>query len=488
MSKVTYDLVQQMTMREKAHFKRFAQTYSSTPDKNYLKLYAYLQEQPAYDAAAMKQHFAAEPFGAYLSSELNYLLERLLDSLTHFHAEATPYRKLLRLIQYIELLNEREFRAKAQKMLARAKKLAYRYEEFTIILDLVRLEEEILFRHGVINFTQQLQQLKDERSQVMAQIQNLTELRLLREQVRDLQFTVRWVEEPQQYPHIYANPLLDDAAQALSLGAQENWHYIQGVRAYLVRQFDKGRAANRQYVLFIDEHSHLFKKSKWLPALSNYMFMSALAREADCFEDGLKRLLALRSDAELDQPYISYIYYSRLLEYHYQFGEVAQTAALVPEISAYFQQYAPQLGQAESDYLTRLLVRSCIITGQPSAALDWVHRWHEVKKSDHALDIVRLLTLVAYWEMDYLEVLEAEAISCRKNLKAIGQLSPLAKALTRFFRRYATAAPNAALRQQLRKDLHQQLQALASDPAENQLLLFFDFVGWAAQGGMAGRG
>ena len=59
MPDLTFDFVSSLTFREKAYFKRFSQTYSSKENKNYLKIYSFLEKQKAYDEKALKEFFSA---------------------------------------------------------------------------------------------------------------------------------------------------------------------------------------------------------------------------------------------------------------------------------------------------------------------------------------------------------------------------------------------------------------------------------------------
>ena len=107
------------------------------------------------------------------------------------------------------------------KVLKQAKSLAYHFEEFTIIFQLIQMEEEILFSHGILHFTAHLEKLKKEREEITQKIQNLNELKLLKVLARELQFIdMPQITNPENHPRVFANPFLEDKKNINSLKAQ----------------------------------------------------------------------------------------------------------------------------------------------------------------------------------------------------------------------------------------------------------------------------
>lgn len=478
MGRMIYDFVQSLTMREKAYFKRFSRVYSDKDNSNYLRIFEALEKQTDFEPELLQKTFANDAFGQYLSSEQHYLLEQLLDSLINFHFESSHHRRILKLILYVDLLTERGFRKKAQKILRQAKTLAYQHEEFSLILKLIQTEEEILFSHGVLNFTQQLQLLRAEREEVTSKIQNFNDLRLYREQVRELQFTAGYIHQPEHYPNIYNNPLLENEEMALSIGARENWHYIQGLKHYLLRDFVRSQEANQQYLAFFELHEAFFKKSKKLPLLSNLMYQSALIKDKYWFEEAGRQLEQLKNEKDCDRHYIAYIQYARWFEWYYQCEDLLNTRRLMKEVDGFLQDHSRDLGSTEVDYLCRLMIRAAITTQQWSLAPQWVHWWYKTKKSNHGLRYIRLYTLIAYYELGYKQLLESEVLSTQKILRQHKQLGQLEQVLIAFFKNYIRFFESPEQLRQLLISLWEQLLEIKVNPIENQSFITFGFDKW----------
>lgn len=482
MSEFAYNFIHSLRMREKAYFKRYAQLQSNSAKKNYLRLYEALEQQEYYDKNQLLKRFEGEPLSRHFSSEANYLAEQLLNSLTNFHFETSNSRKLIKLILQIDLLTERGFRKKAQKVLNKAKKMADKFEEFSIKLKLIQLEEELLFKHGILHFTQQLQVLQEERSQITQKIQNLNELRLLREQIRELQFSAGFVRQPEKFPHLFANPILDEEQHALSLNAKENWHYIQCLRHYLLLDFRAAKIANHTYFLFFKQHASFFKQKKLLPVLSNLLYFSALDKDQELFAVALSELQQLETEKEVDQHYVKYIKYARILELYYQTNDSTNTRVILTEAQPFTKNHHHELGGTERDYLVRLIIRAHIQAQQWEEAQDWINFWYKVKEANHAINILKLFSLIIYCELDYRHLLASERISSTKLLQKLKQYGPLEKQFLQFFKKW-NKIPTAELGDQLilLEELIADLEDLEVQNIQQMPLVFFNFKAWATQ-------
>jgi len=478
MSDLIFNFIHSLSLREKAYFSRHAQLHNSSEDKNYLKIYKYLEKQKKYDESALKLHFKDETFVKYLSSEKHYLLEQLLNSLINFHSNASNNKKLLRLISYISILSEKGFRKKATKILRQAKTLAYKHEEFTIILQLIQMEEEILFSHGILNYVKQLETLKKEREDITNKIQNLNELRLLKAQARELQYEfMPHVSDPSKFPHIFDNPLLKDQDQVKSLKGKEVWHYINCIVSYLVRDFRKSHSLYIEYLNFFEENNYLFNNNQKLPLLSNYMYLSAKALEEKHFMIGLQKLTDLLGEKDIDSAYIYYIKYARILELYYKTNNVVATKALLSEISDYIEKNSEKFGDTEIDHIIILLIRAGIETKQFAKAQQWVNLWYKKVTIDVSLNIVKLFAMIIYYELGYENLLTHEINSTYKVLKKRKKLTKLEQTFIRFLKK-SINAPNAAKNRLAFENLSQSLLEIKKDPTHNILFEQFDFLKW----------
>jgi len=307
-----HGFVHKLSLSEKAYFKKFASFHHGNKDKNYLKLYDLFIGQanfvekelaPALDKIGLAKHY---------SSEQNYLYRQLMTSLINFHFENTTYRKLSKQILAIDLLMEKGFRKKANKVLRRAKKLATDLEEFSILLKLTQLEEEILFREGILNFTKKLEELKQERQRIMLIMENYSDLRLLREQVRELQYTVRYTREFENYPDLLNPSLLTHASNALSVKALSHWYYIEMSIANMMGDVQKSLEAGNLTLELIEQYPALFPSLQRAVTLSNIIYDAILMNDRSLFNE---KMIQLKNQTDVNKFYLKYVEYVRKLKF-----------------------------------------------------------------------------------------------------------------------------------------------------------------------------
>ncbi len=473
-------LIRSLSAREKSYFKRYSRIHGDNPDRNYLHIYEFLQKQADYDESRLKEHFKARPFVKYLSSEKNYLFDQLLNSLMNFHLNTSVRGKLARSVLHVDILMQRGFDKKARKILKHAKKLAYRYEEFTTIQILIRFEEEIIFKHGVINSVDELNVLEKEREECIARVNNINKLRILKAQARELQFIEQYyVKDPGKYPHIFDNPLLEEESQALSVIARDYWYYIREIRHYLLREFDKSFQWLEKYLAFFEAHEYLFDANKKLPLLSNYLYLASKTQQPEKFGAALEKLKALRSVHGIEGHYIDYIIFSRQLELYYRSGDRETTSSLLPGAEDFYGKYSVLLGPTERDYFIILLIRTCIYLGHYQKGQQWLNRWYESDGVEVSFSLIKLLGMMVYYELGHLSLVASECESAYKTLRKRNRLGTLENEFIRFFKYASQQEEGPGLRARLER-FHNALLEIRGNPEQNMLFEYFDFSRWTA--------
>ena len=115
MSIVLYELVKSMTLSEKGYFKRIAKIHADKNNKNYLKIYEVVEKSKTYDKNTLSNHFKGTTIEKYLSSEVNYLKEKILISLFNFNMNRTKRNQIQKGILIVESLATKGFQKEALK-------------------------------------------------------------------------------------------------------------------------------------------------------------------------------------------------------------------------------------------------------------------------------------------------------------------------------------------------------------------------------------
>ncbi len=470
-----HNFVHSLNLSEKAYFKKFASFHHGNQDKNYLRLYALLMKQPQFSEEELTPELDKIGLAKYYGSEQNYLYRQLMTSLINFHFENTTYRKLTKQILAINLLMEKGFRKKANKVLRKAKKLATDLEEFSILLKLVQLEEEILFREGILNFTKKLQELKNERQRIMLIIENYSDLRLLREQIRELQYKIKYVHETDelQYKDLMAPSLMSDPSNALSNKAKSHWLYVKMSIANLRLDFRQSADMGYQTLDLIRQHPALFPPMQSAVTISNLLFDAVLLCDRRLFDDLMKQLKAQTS---VSPNYLIYVEYVRKL----RFGIFNQDWDLLRDTvgpaNHFMVNHNKLIEAAQRGNLFLLLVASWMELGKFNEAVELLNVWEQLSDKKLYLAFRRMARLISYYELKWHNLLESEIQSAYKVLKKHGVYEKREQVLMAFFR---VVIKKSTHQKQALFQLREKLTVIEENPNLKLFYPAFNYLRWA---------
>ena len=137
-----FQLIKSLTKSEKRYFKLSSTLQSG--EKNYIKLFEAIENQFIYDEEAIKFLFKKETFIKHLPSEKNHLYNLILKSLRNFYTDNSADAILQELLRNIELLYNKALYKECIKNINKAKSIAYNYEKYYFLLDIINWEKRII--------------------------------------------------------------------------------------------------------------------------------------------------------------------------------------------------------------------------------------------------------------------------------------------------------------------------------------------------------
>ena len=173
-----FSLIKSLTKSEKRFFK--LNSSLQTGDKNYLKIFDFIEKQKKYDEEELKEHFKNETFVKHLPSEKNHLYKLLLKSLRSYYSDRTVSSQLKQEIKNVEILYKKALYKECNKLVKRAKDLAKEYEKFYYWCELINWEKKLLeeaYESGI--FSQNLDELIKEETEVIEKLRNLAEYHIM---------------------------------------------------------------------------------------------------------------------------------------------------------------------------------------------------------------------------------------------------------------------------------------------------------------------
>ncbi len=469
MSKYVHDLVNKMTMREKGYFKTMS-SLSGNDDKNYLRLYKYVEQNSNYNQSDVREKFKDSSLGKYLSSEYNYLAEQLIKSLVNYHFDKSEKNKIRKSIQFINILIDKGLRKKALKILRHIKKLAYKNEYFSEVLTLIDLEEELLFKQGILGFTEKLKDFSAERQLLIDKINNLTRFRLLREEIKELWFQEGYLSSKIKSHPVLNAPILSGKEKAFSVRALEHWHYIVAMRDFVLQKHNNAISKFDDGIVFIRQHKNLFKVDVFLVYLSNYLFNCALVKDISAFKVAIAKLKTVE-----ETNYTKYIYYSRSLEMYYQINDFKKSEQLDNEVFNFIKNNSNEMQLTQYNYIYFLLVRNKIIQRDFEKALDYINQWLQLKLIAYYYMHIKLFMLIIHLEMQNHILLKSEISTAYKILKRHKQYNITAKKMIGLFKQILRSPKNEY---QFLLTVAQEFSEMNFKEIKQKNYKYFDYLIW----------
>lgn len=477
MSLLLFNLVKSMTISEKVHFKRNARTHSGKDNKNYLKIYNFIEEAEFFDKDTLADHFKGTTIEKYLSSEVNYLKEKILINLFNFNMNKTKRNKIQRGIILVESLAEKGFQKEALKKLKAIKKIAIKQEEFTWILRLIELEEILIFKEGILGYKAILEQLHQLRSETNEIIQNLNNYHIIRQEIREFQFSNKLlIDDLESLKEVRKNPLIETDKNCLSIRAKEHWLYIHVLINYISRDFSAGLAVSSDYVDFMSKNIHFFDENKILPALSNYIFHAALNVDKDHFSRGENLLIALSKRKKISSLYVKYILCTRNLEYAYCANDMLLMEKYLDLSIDLVENHSGEYENSQIQYLLMVIVRGAIVLKQHDKGMYYCNLWHQIGVMPIKNLSAKLFSIIIHFELGYLELIRSEVVLLKKLEKSHVR----DKMLIRHFYNFINSILKYPERRNISIDTFQKgLKSISKNDKNYFSFMSFDYYQWS---------
>jgi hypothetical protein len=275
-----FDLIKSLSKSEKRFFKLNSTLQSG--EKNYLKIFDYIEGLEEYDEVKLKKTFENERFIQHLPSEKNHLYKLILKSLRLFYSDQSIGSILSQEIKNIELLYNKALYTECEKFIIRAKKIAISYEKFYYWHELLAWEKKLIeyaYEEGELHRT--LDDVVAEEEDVIAKLRNLAEYQALYSRINNLfrsEGFTRNEEEKKLVETIANHHLISGKNTAISTRATTMCYYIKGLCS----------ATNRDYTssyLFFNKVRAILDKSNLLKDDLGKRYILTLSHLSHCYLD-----------------------------------------------------------------------------------------------------------------------------------------------------------------------------------------------------------
>lgn len=483
-----FNLIKSMTKSEKRFFKLSSSLQSG--DKNYLKLFDEIEKQEEYDEELIKEVFKKEQFIKHLPSEKNHLYKTILKSLRAFHADRSISSILRQEIKNIEILFFKALYKECGKFIARAKKLAYEYEKFYYLFELINWEKQLLeeaIEHG--HFDTNLNELLEEEEQVIEKLRNLAEYQMLYSKINYLYRSggfSRNESERKEVDAIANHPLIKGKNTALSIRAASICYYIQGLCAATNRNFDLSYIKFLKVKSILDDNEKIKEDlpKRYIRAIKNLLYCYIESGNLDQAEiligemrDLIKQKGFDNTDSEVKIFTASYIAELLINDRRGNFQNSLRTAE---EIEKGIDKYGEKINKEQLIVFYYNLAYVYFGNQDYNKALKFVNvllNDNEQKLRQDIYNFTRFFNLVIHFELQNYELIEYLLKSTNRYLKKLEKEYQSEQVILKYFRKLSKHQSEQS-RQEVFVEFKTKLDELLKNPKEQVILQYFDFPSW----------
>lgn len=252
-------LIKSLTKSEKRFFK--LSSAIQTGEKNYLKIFDFIEKSSEYDESELKDHFKNERFIKHLPSEKNHLYKLILKSLRSFYSEQSISSILKEELKNIEILFNKALYKECRKFLKRAKRIASESEKFYYLIELIAWEKKLIeefYESG--DFNVNLEEIIKEEEEVIAKLRNLAEYHVLYSKINAIFRSggfAKNAEERKTVDEIADYHLIKGKNTAISTRAASICYYIKGLCAATQRNYKDSYTFFNKTKSILDDHPKL---------------------------------------------------------------------------------------------------------------------------------------------------------------------------------------------------------------------------------------
>ena len=473
-------LIKSLSKAEKRYFKLFVA--SAQGDKNYLRLFDYIDRQEQYDEKAIKKHFAGEKFTRQLHVTKIYLFNLILKSLRNYHQKISIDAEIKDLLREVEILFRKDLLDPCHYTLEKADKLATTHEKMHYFPEIGSWKRKLLLaRQGPGRSKIQINEVLQQEQQALAKLSRLHQYWYLTVNMFDILGPAADPQKMKPYQE-----LLDDSRQADTFQTKVLYYFLQLSWHYMRNDNEATYGYARQLIHFIEDYPERIREdpNTYATAINNCIGICLQTQKMEEVVDLIQKIKDMPAKYRLknQQPFTVKLLaqtYNIELEFYRDTRQYKKSIPTIHEINYFLSENTRYVPNSYKLLLHYQIAYLYFVQQQYSHALKWLNEIIGRNYSTTREDIQsygRILNLIIHFELGNILVLKYAVESTRRFLKKKRSLQPFEKEILRFFAKISTA-PLSEYRPLLQQ-LQTTLFADMDERAIANVLDYLDFRSW----------
>ncbi len=483
-----YKLIKSLTKSEKRFFKLSSSLQSG--DKNYLKIFDFIEKQSHYDEQDLKNEFKGETFIKHLPSEKNHLYKLILKSLRAYYSEQSVNSTLKQEIKNVEILYNKALYRECEKFVVRAKSTAEKYEKFYYWFELIGWEKRLLeSAYEAGEFSTDLDKLVAEEEMVIAKLRNLAEYTIIYSKInlifRSGGFT-RNAKERSQVKEIADYYLIKGKNTAISTKAASMCYYIKGLCAATNRNYDDSFQFFNRTREILDGNPLIKQDSgqRYVMTLFHLLRCYIDNKEFEMAENLIRDIRALPDRKGFNSVDISVRIFGNVSSQEmvllHAKGEFQKCVEMIPAIEKEQKSYGEKISKEMELVLTYNKACSYFGIGEYKKALQYLNEVLNDNEQNLRQDIysfARLFNLVIHYELENYDFLDYVVKSTNRYLSKHDRDYQIENTCIKHIRKLSKTHTNVNQLEIFEK-MNEEIKDLLENHNERAILEYFNVSAW----------
>lgn len=462
-----FDLVSNLSKSEKRYFTLFADRQSG--DKNYMKLFAVLDQMSEYNEAILYKKLKDEPFYSDLHVTKNYLQKLILRSMRMYTENKNLESKIQNYLSDGDFLLKKGITKLALTYYKKAEKIARTHERFPQLIDAQKriLNRLMVAEKDNLDAIAELEHQQAETANLLAA--NIRLSAIYREIFAYFRQNFRFKTESDK--RYYTSQVADIKKPATTFKLQLLYYKILGTYYWL----DDNHLEVNKFLRYIPEayeqfpHFGIESPNSFMVAISNYLSSCARVGKTDEIPYWLEKLEVIPCHGLDDEATQFKTLYIQKLFYLLNTGQLKEAENLMPEIVTKLNLYADIVPASNLLTLYTNAITIYFVQEKFGLALDWVIKIAHIEKTAHRKDLqlfARIFQIIIHLELGNMEILESLLNAAQRVYKKDESLGELESLIFKKIKRIA-AAPLPGERAKVFKSFRIKLEQLLPDMPTN---------------------
>lgn len=407
---ILHQLIKSLTKSEKRFIKINAQMHKG--NKVYLTLMDAIAKQKEYDEDELLRLFKNEDFIKQFSVAKNYLQNYILKQLRQYHSGLRASIECKNLLIDIEILFWKGQYKLAEKIIAKAEKIAIQYELFLILEELSYWNERIYSALLKLD-KNSVKSTKEKHHDNLKKYLNILDYEELRNQAVLLikqSEVIRDKNELNEYNKIINNPLLKEKKNAQSYYALYMFNVLNSVLQRVIGNIDESAKYRDDLLELIESKPGLIKENpiQYTAAIHNILKETLIEKDFEKFEKYITKLKEL----DLKMPHEKANVFSKLcifeLRYFISHNEHQKAIDFIEETVVKYEDVSAILNKEHSFLLNYHAAQAYYYLENYSSALKWLNKVINESSKDLRQDVrasAYVFNILIHYELDNLDIL-----------------------------------------------------------------------------------